>query len=210
MGALRANDGTRRTVETQPKDLSRREEVLDRAVEYLADNGLSNFTMRKLAAAMGTSTNTISYQFGSKEGLIDAALERARSMTLGALERIREEQPGIDPYSALEDLWSWWMLDHRNRFATRLNMEAMVASDDDVPRERRPGLMTFWIDYFSAWIKDSGRTDTRHSIVRATQLMAMMSGAVSDLQSTQDVERVQAALYDFLNMLREEQRLHTD
>lgn len=184
-----------------PKDPSRREEVLDRAVGYLADNGLSNFTMRKLAAAMGTSTNTISYQFGSKEGLIEAALERARAMTLGALERIRDDHPETGPYGGVRGLWQWWMEDRRNLFATRLNMEAMMASDQDVPKERRPGLMTFWIDYFSVWIQEDIACSRQQSIVLATQLMAMLSGTVTDLQSTRDVERVQTALYDYLTAM---------
>lgn len=187
---------------SQPKNLARREEVLTRAVAYLAYNGLSNLTLRKLAAAMGTSTNTISYQFGSKEALIDAALGRSRSITLGELNRIQEEQPGIDVYTAVHRLWEWWMEDRRNLAATRLNMEAMVASDEDVPPERRPGLMTFWIDYFAKWIRREARCSADEASIRSTLLMAVMSGIVVDLQSTGDTDRAQTALYSYLDASR--------
>ncbi len=185
----------------QPKRVARREEVLDLAVGYLADNGLSNFTMRRLATALDVSTNTISYQFGSKEGLIEAALERARTMTLNALIEIRDEHPGIDAYRAARELWDWWMEDRRNLFATRLNMEAMVASDDDVPKDRRPGLMTYWIDYFADWIQEESGCDREFAVIRATQLMALLSGVVTDLQSTQDRDRLRAALDDYIHIV---------
>ena len=183
----------------RPPDPERREEVLTRAVAYLADYGLSNLTMRKLAAAMGTSTNTISYQFGSKEGLIEAALERARAVTLEALERIRSQEPAPDLNTAIVQLWDWWMEDRGNLFATRLNMEAMVAADDDVPRERRPELLSFWIDYFADWIRVERGCGKDEAIAQSTILLAVLSGLVIDLQSTGATARIRRSLRSYLS-----------
>lgn len=183
----------------RPPDPERREEVLTRAVAFLAAHGLSNLTLRKLAAAMGTSTNTISYQFGSKEGLIEAALDRARAVTLDTLDGIRAQEPAVDLNAAIEQLWDWWMADEQNLVATRLNMEAMVAADEDVPRDRRPELLSFWIDYFAQWVCAERACSREEAVTRSTLLMAVLSGLVIDLQSTGDAARTRASLISYLS-----------
>ncbi|MFE4197020.1 TetR/AcrR family transcriptional regulator [Paenarthrobacter sp. NPDC056912] len=182
----------------RPPDPARREEVLVKAVAYLAERGLSNLSLRKLASAMGTSTQTISYQFGSKEGLIEAALARARATTLGVLEEIRAEQIRPSVADGIVRLWDWWLEDQENLVSTRLSMEAMMTSDEDLSSERRPELLSFWIDYFADWIlveRDGSRQD---AIVQSTLLMAVLSGLVIDLQSTGDRQRTQSSLHAYL------------
>jgi AcrR family transcriptional regulator len=49
---------------------SRREQLLDAAIEYAAGNGISDVSLRQLAAALGTSHRMLVYHFGSKEGLL--------------------------------------------------------------------------------------------------------------------------------------------
>lgn len=179
-------------------DPARHEEVLERAVTYLAERGLSNLSLRKLASAMGTSTNTISYQFGSKEGLIEAALARGRAITLDVLGRIREEQEQPSVRDGILRLWDWWMEDRRNLLSTRLSMEAMMASDDDVPRERRPELLSFWIDYFTDWMLAEHDCGRQEAVIQSSLLMALLSGLVMDLQSTGDRPRIEASLRAYL------------
>lgn len=178
----------------RPPDPTRREEVLARAVAYLAEHGLSNLSLRKLAAAMGTSTNTISYQFGSKEELVEAALGRARATTLEVLQRIRTSEPKPTLSQSIEGLWDWWMEDRRNLVSTRLSMEAMLASDREYPQERRPELLTFWIEYFADWVQGELGCSRDHAVAHSTLLMALLSGLVVDLQSTGQTDRIKASL----------------
>jgi AcrR family transcriptional regulator len=182
----------------RPPDPARHEEVLTRAVAYLAERGLANLSLRKLANAMGTSTNTISYQFGSKEGLIEAALARARATSLEVLERIRAEQPEPSVADGIARLWDWWMEDRQRLVSTRLSMEAMMASDEDVAPERRPELLSFWIDYFAEWIVAERGCELEEAVVHSTLLMAVLSGLVIDLHSTGDVVRIHASLEAYL------------
>lgn len=182
----------------RPPDPARHEEVLTRAVAYLAERGLANLSLRKLANAMGTSTNTISYQFGSKEGLIEAALARARATSLEVLERIRAEQPEPCVADGIARLWDWWMEDRQRLVSTRLSMEAMMASDEDVARERRPELLSFWIDYFAEWIVAARGCELEEAVVHSTLLMAVLSGLVIDLHSTGDLARIQRSLEAYL------------
>ena len=58
-------------------DLERRQELLDRIVDYLAEHGLAQATLRPMAASLGVSSNRLVHHFGSKEALLTAALARA-------------------------------------------------------------------------------------------------------------------------------------
>jgi len=44
--------------------------LLDAAVDFAAANGLSDVSLRQMAAALGTSHRMLIYHFGSKEGLL--------------------------------------------------------------------------------------------------------------------------------------------
>ncbi|MGI9607470.1 MAG: TetR/AcrR family transcriptional regulator [Acidimicrobiales bacterium] len=52
----------------------RREELLSEILEYVEKHGLADLSLRPLANALGTSTYTLTYQFGSKEELLDSIL----------------------------------------------------------------------------------------------------------------------------------------
>src|SRR5690554_1931768 len=77
----------------RPPTPERRGEILEMAIAYLAQNGLANLTMRSLASSINATTSVISYQFGSKEKLIEAALARARTANLAMLEDLRSTDP---------------------------------------------------------------------------------------------------------------------
>lgn len=46
-----------------------RQQLLERAIDYLTERGMSDISLRELAAALGTSHRMVIYHFGSKEGL---------------------------------------------------------------------------------------------------------------------------------------------
>ncbi|MEJ3744689.1 TetR/AcrR family transcriptional regulator [Actinomycetes bacterium KLBMP 9797] len=47
-----------------------RQRLLDAAIDHLAAHGLSDLSLRQLAAALGTSHRMLIYHFGSREGLL--------------------------------------------------------------------------------------------------------------------------------------------
>src|SRR5215216_6725514 len=51
-----------------------RDRLLAAAIDYVLANGFSNFSLRQLAAAIGTSHRMLIYYFGSKEGLLVAVI----------------------------------------------------------------------------------------------------------------------------------------
>ena len=179
---------------SRPVDPLRKEQVLEGAIVFLAERGLSGLSLRKLASYLGVSTNVISYQFGSKEGLLDAALNRARSASTEMLMSIRRENPDVTVADAVRRTWAWWR-ERPERFAyPRLNMEAMMTSDPTVlEQSRRPELIDFWIDYFIDWFvgEGHGRDDAE---ALSTLLSASLSGLVMDTLCTGNVDRVDRSL----------------
>ena len=56
-----------------------KQQLLERALGYLAQHGIGDISLRELAAALGTSHRMLSYHFGSKEGLFVAIVQEAEN-----------------------------------------------------------------------------------------------------------------------------------
>ena len=68
-----------------------RSELIDRLVEHAASNGLTDTSLRDLAAAVGTSHRMLNYHFGSRAGVVAAVVERIESQQGDALAEIAAE-----------------------------------------------------------------------------------------------------------------------
>jgi AcrR family transcriptional regulator len=83
---------------------SRRTELLHRAVDRVLEHGLSELSLRALAAELGTSHRMLIHHFGSKQALwieIVHAVEARQRETLAAFLP--------DPTAVTrEAAWSWW------------------------------------------------------------------------------------------------------
>lgn len=83
---------------------SPRDRLLARAIDHVAQRGLSDLSLRELAEAIGTSHRMLIHHFGSKQGLwvevIRAVEERQRA---GLTELVPE--PAADPAAAMR---TWW------------------------------------------------------------------------------------------------------
>ena len=71
-GRPKGGTRVRRSAETS----RRREELLDIAIEVIANRGLQACTFRNLAKDAGASTMTYTYEFGNRAGLLEAILDR--------------------------------------------------------------------------------------------------------------------------------------
>jgi AcrR family transcriptional regulator len=56
-----------------------KQQLLERALGYLAEHGIGDISLRELAAALGTSHRMLIYHFGSKEGLFVAIVQEAEN-----------------------------------------------------------------------------------------------------------------------------------
>ena len=85
-------------------DRTPKQRLLDAAIEYVAANGMSDVSLRTLAAALGTSHRMLIFHFGSKEGLwveIIRAVEQRQRELLGQVLPDPSQPVG-------EAMRAWW------------------------------------------------------------------------------------------------------
>lgn len=70
---------------------SAREVLLDKTIAHVAANGLSDMSLRELAAAVGTSHRMLIYHFDSREGLVAAIVARIEAQQRDALEELAQQ-----------------------------------------------------------------------------------------------------------------------
>ena len=81
-----------------------RQELLDAAIDYVAEHGLADLSLRRLAIELGTSHRMLSHHFGSKDGMWTAIVKEVECRQLATFEDLEP-----DPSMSLQDvLRTWW------------------------------------------------------------------------------------------------------
>ncbi len=110
------------------------EPVLDAALEVLVERGPHRLTLRAVGQAVGLSPSTLAQRFGSKRGLLEAALGRATEQLEGTVATMPHS---ADPRA---DLLRWMAeLSRANRTREQIagNLALLI---DDITDERRRAL----------------------------------------------------------------------
>src|SRR5213592_758973 len=81
-----------------------RERLLAAAVDYAAEHGLADLSLRTLAAALGTSHRILIFHFGSKEGLLVEVVRAVEAQQRALLDELRAN-PRLDPLGQMQALW---------------------------------------------------------------------------------------------------------
>ena len=87
----------------RPPNPEARAALLHQAAAYVLQHGLSDLSLRPLAAALGVSARLLLYHFGSKEHLVTevlATVAAQQQILLGSLET------GTDPVARFDALWA--------------------------------------------------------------------------------------------------------
>lgn len=174
---------------------ARKAELITRLLEYSAAHGLSNMSLRPLAAAVGSSPRVLLYFFGSKEGLIREVLLAARAQQMELVEEwLREGGPPGE--GSVERLWQW-LRDPAHADVQRLFFESYARSLSD-----RPGAWAnFGKDSVADWLPFIARMLNGErpqepppmGMTTPTLVLAALRGLLIDLLATGDVQRVQSA-----------------
>jgi len=183
-------------------DPLRKRELLDSVVDYLAEQGLADTTLRPMAAALGVSINRLVHHFGSKEELITAALARAIDRQIEVQRKWLQRSPRLTQVELYRRWWKWICRSPRNLALVRLNYEAAtlettVTGLDGAVRA----------DQIGVW-----RHDVEHRLVaeglkpesaalEASLIKATFTGLVMDLFATGDTRRLTHALDEWLDRL---------
>jgi AcrR family transcriptional regulator len=175
---------------------ARRAELLELAYGYVLVHGLSDMSLRPLAAAVGSSPRVLLFLFGSKDGLVRALLDRARADELALLTRLKASVPGVTGLHVVaEEVWRW-LAAAEHRALLTLWVEAYGRSLTD-PTGPWAGFATAtvhdWLSLLAAAQSPSERR-TRNGLAKRTLALALLRGAMLDLLATGDVGRTTAAV----------------
>jgi AcrR family transcriptional regulator len=162
----------------------RRDELLERAYLYALEHGVAGLSLRPLAAAVGSSPRVLLFLFGSKAGLVQALLARARQDELALLERARATG---DLLAAATELWGWLAAEeHRGLLLLWVEGYARSLIDSEGP----------WAGFAAATVADwlEVLEGLSEDPAEHTLILAVLRGALLDLLATGDVARVGAAV----------------
>jgi AcrR family transcriptional regulator len=178
--------------ETDPK-----QRLLDRAIDYVANHGIGDLTLRQLAAELGTSHRMLIHHFGSKDGLW---VEIVRTVEQRQLELLPQILP--DPAQPLPDqLRAWWKhisdpaLWPNERLFFELYGQALQGRAHTT--EMLDGIVDSWLDPIAELSVARGvpRATAR---AQARLGIAVTRGLLLDLLATGDVAEVDAAMEAFI------------
>jgi AcrR family transcriptional regulator len=167
---------------------SRKDELLRLAYDYMRENGLTDLSLRPLAAAIGSSPRVLLFLFGNKDGLVRALLEQARADELAALADV---PAGAGLEATALAVWNWLAAEEHRPLLT-LWVQAYAQSLRGDPFAA--ATVTDWLEVLAATQPADGR-DTAGGLARRTDVLAVLRGALLDLLATGDSERTTAAVH---------------
>jgi AcrR family transcriptional regulator len=85
--------------------MGHREALLDGARRCLLERGYARTTARDLVAASGTNLASIGYHFGSKEALLNGAMQQCFDEYIAQITRIVFADPSATPVQRLQASW---------------------------------------------------------------------------------------------------------
>ncbi len=169
-----------------------RQELLERLVGHVAENGMSDASLRELALAVGTSHRMLLYHFGSREGMVAAVVATVEASQRQVLQDLAEN--ATTPEQLVADQWRV-LCDPAVAPFVRLFFEVVAQAMFE-----RPGTEGFLDSLTEPWLQAGTDAATRLDIevdpdeirlgvavVRGLLLEAVTSGDVD--ASTRSLER---------------------
>lgn len=182
--------------DNDPPPSPRRAELLDACYAYALAHGITDLSLRPLAAATGTSPRVLLYLFGSKENLVRELLTRARQQQLTLVTAAVDGgiEPAGDRFDAVVDrLWSFLSAPEQ-RPMVRLTYEAFLRSLSVDPGPWRGFAAESARDWRDLLVRAQPDTAPALAEARATRALALIRGLLLDLLATNDPGRIGAAL----------------
>ncbi|MGW0553633.1 TetR/AcrR family transcriptional regulator [Streptomyces sp. NPDC002926] len=169
----------------------RKPELLAEIVQQLVRTGVGDLSLRPLATALGVSTYTLTYHFGSREQLISEVVQHIEAEQ----HRLTTAWFTGDPAQAVREYWTW-LEEPQNLAQVRLVLEvtALPAASQPIPAAVRSGLVTAWVEALAEALTERGE-DPGTARVRASVAAAALAGLALDLLATGDHERTRAAAH---------------
>ncbi|MBV9102629.1 MAG: TetR/AcrR family transcriptional regulator [Candidatus Eremiobacteraeota bacterium] len=181
-------------------DRENRLDLLDRAVDYVSENGIADLSLRPLAHALGVSPAILLYHFASKENMIVELLGRAGDRQRTMFERLRSD----DSASAQDVCREAWRVLSAPRALPlfRLFFEVYALALQSPARFPAffPGAVHNWLGFLErpALREGCSPSEARR---RATVILAGYRGFLLDLCATHERKRVEGAVEAWIRTL---------
>ena len=176
---------------------SPRERLLQKAIAHISQRGLSDLSLRELAAAIGTSHRMLIHHFGSKEGLWVEVIRAVEAQQREALPELLPD-PAADPAEAMR---VWWR--HISDPSLWPN-ERLFFEVYGQALQGRPGTTHLLDDVVEAWVRPATALGIAQGLsekdarANARLGVAVTRGLLLDLLATGDREGVDAAMERFI------------
>ncbi len=181
---------------------ARQTELLELAYTYLLEHGLAGLSLRPLAQAIGSSPRVLLFLFGSKEGLVQALLSRARAAQLELLSQLERTDTTDDFAAVVRSVWRWLAAKkHRQLLGLWLETYAQSLVDSRGPSaDFARKTVEDWLQLLAGRQPPSVRRSSAGA-TEAALALAVLRGALLDLLATGDEERTTAVVEAYLSRI---------
>ena len=190
---------------------AREQQLLQLAYEYVLRHGLMSLSLRPLAQAIGSSPRVLLFLFGSKEGLVEALLARARTAELAFMNDVRSTGDSDDFAGVVRRVWQWLAAkEHRPMLVLWLETYAHSLVEPDGPYAQfARRTVEDWLELLAIHQTIQQRRSRTAATERALTL-AVLRGALLDLLATGDEGRttalVEAHLQSAVGVMRAQRK----
>jgi AcrR family transcriptional regulator len=177
-----------------------RERLLAAAIDYAAEHGISDLSLRRLAAALGTSHRMLIYHFGSKEGLLVEVIRAVEQRQRDALAGLARD-PSLSPAETMRRMWERLAdpsLSPHERLFFEVYGQALQGRAHAAPL--LDGIVEQWLDPLTAFAIELGMP-AGTARANARLWVAVARGLLLDLLATGDRRGVDEALEQFSSQL---------
>ncbi|NED96716.1 TetR/AcrR family transcriptional regulator [Phytoactinopolyspora alkaliphila] len=174
-----------------------RDRLLVAAIEYVAQHGIRERSLREIASALGTSHRMLIYHFGSKEGLLTEVVRAMESQQRAVFDELADDDAAPAEVArafwrrlAHPDLWP-----HERLF---FEMYGRAVQGDPGAAAILDGLIDPWIEPLAASLARAGFT-VEDARVHARLGLAVARGLLLDLLATGDRAAADDAMELFIS-----------
>jgi AcrR family transcriptional regulator len=168
--------------------------VLAAVADYILAHGVANLSLRSIARAVGTSHRMLLYHFGSKEHLLRAAIQEARTRDVRTLTRAIARHGPPTPPEVVHRMWRWYASPRRARLL-RSAVEVWAVSLQQPPRcqDCQEPVARNLVGFAADGLVAAGYSPAEGR-ARASLYVGALRGLLLDLLATGDRARLEAAV----------------
>ncbi|HTQ67130.1 MAG TPA: TetR/AcrR family transcriptional regulator [Solirubrobacteraceae bacterium] len=172
----------------------RREELLDRAAEWVLANGLAALSLRAVASDLGISHRTLLHHFPTREQLVGEVLRELRRRSVVVLMARAQAEERTDTRSLILSMWDHFAAPENLPYH-RLFFEVygLSLSERDDYLAYYEGFESDWGDAIRELLVRAGVREREVPQI-ATLIVGTYRGLLLDLLVTGDGERTRAAI----------------